>query len=176
MTKTGVLIELDLLCDEPLASATDAAAVLQGAVLNESTAAQLLRLDKAGVGLVVVSQLQLDSAADWLADLAEQMGMRQLPYLGLDAESPASWHWPKPAQLLRACTSHDLDIFNSWVIGRDHNLFKAAAQAGLLGAVYIGDALPADNCGLQVLNQAQSLADAPRVMIPPKGGCWHEHA
>ena len=175
MTKTGMLIELDLLFAEPLNAANEGHAVLALPAMPEETVAQLLRLDKAGVGLVILSQYPFENAQEQLAEMATSCGIGQLPYLGLTADSPASWQWPKPAQILRACTEHGLDIFNSWVIGQNHNLFKAASQAGLVGAVYIGDAMPADNCGLQVLNQARSLADAPRVMIPPKGGCWHEH-
>ncbi len=159
MAVTGVLIELNQL-------------LVDGQVADDA-AFQLNRLNKAGVALALVTQ---DQQADAEADVSSiSADIPTLSVFGLADDAPASWQWPKPAQLLRACTENDIDIFNSWVIGTSHDLFRAASQAGLLGGIYIGDDMPAENLGLQVLNHALSLGDAPRVMIPPQGGCWHDH-
>ena len=51
--------------------------------------------------------------------------------------------------------------------------FGLAAACVLAALVLIGGALPADDLGI-VVAAADSLADAPRVMVPRGGGCWHE--
>lgn len=158
MAKTGVLIECNhVVCDN---------------VIADDARFQLQRLHTAGVAVVVITQsAQQQAQAQWESLAAD---LPVIPIYGLTAEAPPTWLWPKPAQLLRACSEQDIDIFNSWVIGSSHDLFRAAAQAGFLGGIYIGDDMPDEKFGLQVCNQADSLADAPRVMIPPQGGCWHE--
>ena len=60
-----------------------------------------------------------------------------------------------------------------WLVCRDANAVSASATAGLSGVVLIGCAVPADDCGI-VVAEARDLADAPRVMEPRGGGCWHD--
>lgn len=159
MAKTGALIALD--------------AVIEDGAVSERSSAELRRMQQAGVVLALVSQLSQDAAEAQLAAVAEQLPT--VTVYGLPAENAERWQWPRPQMLLRAANEQDMDIFRSWVIGSEAGLFQAAAQAGFLGGVLLNAESPDDNAGLQVLNTADSLADAPRVMIPPQGGCWHEH-
>jgi len=83
--------------------------------------------------------------------------------------------WPKPGLVLRAAQEQSLDLSKSWLISTEPAAMLAAAQAGCLGGVLIGDA-PAPKAVLGfTCNQAVDLTDAPRVMVPPQGGCWHDH-
>lgn len=91
--------------------------------------------------------------------------------------SPASWHRPRPGMILTAAKDRDVDLPTSWFVGTRFADAQAAAQAGCAGAVLIGahgqtDAHLSDDLGL-VIAHAHDLADAPRVMIPRGGGCWH---
>ncbi len=61
-----------------------------------------------------------------------------------------------------------------WLVTCDASAVSAAASAALAGVVLIGCDPPPDDQGL-VVARAESLADAPRVMVPRGGGCWHEH-
>ena len=79
---------------------------------------------------------------------------------------------PRPGLILRAAQEHDLDLPTSWVIARSDAFAHAAAQAGCAGCVLIGTAPPDEDLGI-VVAQARDFADAPRVMIPRDGGCWH---
>jgi len=79
---------------------------------------------------------------------------------------------PRPGLILAAAQSHQLDLPTSWVIGTSVDHAHAAAQAGCAGCVLLGVAAPTDDLGL-VIAEARNLADAPRVMIPRGGGCWH---
>ncbi len=66
---------------------------------------------------------------------------------------------------------------SGWLICGDATVIGAAATAGLAGVVLIGAAVPGalgEDHGL-VVAEARDLSDAPRVMIPRDGGCWHEH-
>jgi len=81
---------------------------------------------------------------------------------------------PRPGLLLAAAQAQQLDLPTSWVIGTHHHHAHAAAQAGCAGCVLIGIAAPTEDLGLVVV-EARDLADAPRVMIPRGGGCWHGH-
>jgi hypothetical protein len=60
-----------------------------------------------------------------------------------------------------------------WLVCREVGAVAAAATAGLTGVVLIGCAAPSDDWGI-VVAEARDLADAPRVMIPRGGGCWHD--
>jgi hypothetical protein len=160
MPKTGVSIELSQL-------------IVDGAIA-EDAAAQVQRLSKAGVVVVLVSALP-QMQAELLLREHIAANLPPVPVYGLPVDDAGRWRWPKPAMLLRAAKEQDIDIFNSWIIGNTFDLFVAASQAGYLGGVYVGEQLPTEKPGLQVFNQAHSVGDAPRVMIPPKGGCWHDH-
>ncbi len=77
-----------------------------------------------------------------------------------------------PRSLRLALSSGDAD--RGWLVCTDVHAVGAAATAALTGVVLIGCAPPSDDHGI-VVAQATDLADAPRVMIPRDGGCWHEH-
>jgi hypothetical protein len=78
--------------------------------------------------------------------------------------------------LLAAARELEIDLPTSWLIGTDQADAHAAAQAGCAGVVLVeGIDLPAEDLGI-VVATARDLADAPRVMIPRQGGCWHDHA
>lgn len=80
---------------------------------------------------------------------------------------------PRPGLILRAAREADIDLVRSWLVGTTADEARAAGQAGLAGCVLIGDAPgPEEDLGI-VVARAQDLADAPRVMIPRGGGCWH---
>jgi histidinol phosphatase-like enzyme len=88
---------------------------------------------------------------------------------------------PEPDQLAKSLTGmilwaakqHLVDLFQSWLVTANPALLPVAANAGLQGVVLVGGApLPTDDLGI-VVAEARDLADAPRVMIPKGGGCWH---
>ncbi len=80
---------------------------------------------------------------------------------------------PRPGLILRAAREAGVDLARSWLIGVTADEARAAGQAGLAGCVLIGDApAPTEDLGL-VVARARDFADAPRVMIPKGGGCWH---
>ena len=160
MTATGLLI--DVTC---LTGSNGIAADAQS---------QLNRMHAAGVKIGLISQQAQALAEQAYAAASNGLDLPEWSVLGLPDEGAEKWLWPKAGQLLRACSQNEIDIFSSWIITAQHDGFKAAAQAGLLGGIYIGDDMPETTLGLQVLNQADSIADAPRVMIPPQGGCWHD--
>jgi D-glycero-D-manno-heptose 1,7-bisphosphate phosphatase len=90
-------------------------------------------------------------------------------------DKPASWRKPRPGMLLSAARELQVDLPTSWLVGTEHADVHAAAQAGLAGAVLVeGVDPPAGDLGI-VVATARDLADAPRVMIPRSGGCWHDH-
>ena len=160
MAGTGLIIELDcLLMKDGLAA---------------DAQAQLKRMHTSQIVIGFVSQLSQPEAEAAYAAAVEGLDLPAFPVLGIADDVADKWRWPKAGQLLRMCKKHSADIFSSWIIANNHAAFKAASQAGFLGGVYIGEDMPADKCGLQVLNQALSVGDAPRVIIPPKGGCWHD--
>ncbi len=81
---------------------------------------------------------------------------------------------PRPGLILRAARDLEISLERSWLIGTTADDARAAAQAGLAGCVLLGGgAKPPEDLGI-VVAEANDLADAPRVMIPRKGGCWHE--
>jgi histidinol phosphatase-like enzyme len=91
------------------------------------------------------------------------------------SRSPASWIRPRPGMLLSAARHLEIDLARSWLIGTQERDAIAAAQAGCSGCVLVGAAPPAvGELGI-VVNAAQDLQDAARVLIPRGGGCWHQH-
>jgi hypothetical protein len=77
-----------------------------------------------------------------------------------------------PRALLAALRSVQAD--SGWLICREADAVAPAATAGLAGVVLIGCPAPADDHGIVAVT-ACDLADAPRVMVPRNGGCWHDH-
>lgn len=80
--------------------------------------------------------------------------------------------FPRPDLLLVAARDYDLDLATSWLIGTTVAQAQAAAQAGCAGCVLLGSPAPSEDLGI-VIAEARDFADAPRVMIPRSGGCWH---
>lgn len=91
-------------------------------------------------------------------------------------DKPASWRKPRPGMLLAAARELEIDLPSSWLVGTDNADAHAAAQAGFAGVVLIeGVDPPTEDLGI-VVATARDLCDAPRVMIPRQGGCWHDHS
>ena len=111
--------------------------------------------------LLVDATLLDDRAAPFL----KRMALADVPVVPLQPP------W-LPRTLAMALRSAGADT--GWLICRDPQSVAAAATAGLAGVVLIGCPPPADDHGI-VAASASDLADAPRVMVPRDGGCWHEH-
>jgi hypothetical protein len=79
---------------------------------------------------------------------------------------------PFTARTLRVALN-DAGADDGWLVCREVGAVAAAATAGLTGVVLIGCAAPSDDWGI-VVAEARDLGDAPRVMIPRGGGCWHD--
>ncbi len=149
-----------MLCDEALT------ALLPG------VAAALVRLKQRGV-LIVAATDRLALGEVLITRLHELTG-GTLAGVYAAAGKPASWVKPRPGLLLTAARDLGVDLSVSWVIGTAERDAEAASQAGCAGAVLVGGvALPTDDLGITVA-AAADLADAPRVMIPRGGGCWHD--
>lgn len=150
-------------------------------VLLPNVGLALHRLHQRGVPVVAVTD-QLPVSADEFVTFSDRL--KQLvtaeggELVGVYAalpDKPASWRKPRPGMLLAAARELDLDLPSSWLIGTDHADAYAAAQAGCAGAVLVeGVEPPTEDLGI-VVATARDLADAPRVMIPRAGGCWHDH-
>lgn len=119
----------------------------------------------------------------------ERLHQRGVPVLALAFTDDAPFthaaiagHWttagarevpPRPGLILRAARDVGIDLVRSWLVGTTADEARAAGQAGLAGCVLIGEAPgPEEDLGI-VVARARDLADAPRVMIPRGGGCWH---
>lgn len=143
-----------------------------------------LLIDAPGV-LCDGAGLPLSSAAAraWLHRVADS-GVRLLvlrapgdprlaEWLGLEA---VTWFTGAALPPVRSVGCHLLeagcDVTRSWLIGADPQALGLAASVGCLGAVWVGDGTP-PRLALHVV-EARDVADAPRVMIPPGGGCWHD--
>ena len=144
--------------------------LLTAGELADGAAAYLQRMKLAETPVIV-----LDPHHD-SADVQQHMSSQcpDLPLFGNLADAPASWQPPRPGMLSQAMQQHSINPFTSWLITKTPALVQAAASAGLLGVVWIGDDAPTAPPGL-TLNCARDFADAPRVMVPPNGGCWHDH-
>lgn len=161
MAGSALFVEVPgVLCDEAVT------ALLPG------VAAALMRLKQRGVLIVAATdRVALDEAMT--ARLRELTG-GSLAGIYSAAGKPASWIKPRPAMLLTAARELELDLAKSWMIGTAARDAEAAGQAGCAGAVLVGGAAtPSDDFGITVA-AATDLADAPRVMIPRGGGCWHD--
>jgi len=153
---------------------------IQATALLPGVGAAIMRLQQRGVPVIALSdefELSPTAAADYAERLRAMViaaGGKLIDVLIATAESPKSWTKPRPGLLLAAARTHSIDLPSSWLIGVDADDARAAGQAGCAGAVLLGtDPLPSDDLGL-VVAQARDLADAPRVMIPRGGGCWHQ--
>ncbi len=111
--------------------------------------------------LLVDRSLLDDRAQPFLA----RMALAAVPVVPLDP--------PFTPKVLRLAL-RGADADSGWLVCSDPAAVPAAATAALAGVVLIGCAPPADDHGI-VVAEAADLADAPRVMVPRGGGCWHEH-
>jgi len=137
--------------------------------LDERSAGLLARMAARDVPVVLLAQ-ERD-----LAPLEAELRRREVPYAGAyRAGEDASLRFPRPGLLLRAAAEHDLDLFSSWVVAADDAAIKAGGMAGCVGAVAVGGASDEVPGATIAVKRADDLADAPRVMIPPGGGCWHD--
>jgi histidinol phosphatase-like enzyme len=141
--------------------------------------AAIARLQQRGVPVIALSDrlgLDVDGARVFTLQLQLLCGAVHTMVTDIlitTPESPKSWTKPRPGLLLAAARIHDFDLQNSWLVGTNADDARAAGQAGCAGAVLVGNStLPSEDLGI-VVAQAQDLADAPRVMIPRNGGCWH---
>jgi histidinol-phosphate phosphatase family protein len=90
------------------------------------------------------------------------------------AAGPDPRRKPRPGLILAAARAHQLDLPSCWLVGTTIDDARAAGQAGCAGAVLVGGAgTPGEDLGIPV-GIATDLADAPRVMLPRDGGCWHD--
>lgn len=145
-------------------------------VLIPGAAAVLRRMNLAGVPVVAIGDLALgvDPAAARSA-LAAALGEAKLARDDYAAADEPARRLPRPGMLLEAASALGVDVFASWLVTADPAVVKTAGQAGCAGAVLVGDAPePTGFLGVKLV-RARDLADAPRVMIPDEGGCWHEH-
>jgi hypothetical protein len=134
-----------------------------GLLVSDQARAWLLRLQSTGTPV-----LALFDGEDPAPDLGD------LPLAAvLTAEADEAW--PKPIRLLRAATAYAFDPFSSWLITARHEPLQATGSAGFIGAVLLGDGPDPSPTPACTLARARDLADAPRVMVPPSGGCWHDH-
>ncbi len=148
--------------------------------LLPGAAAVLARMQVAGVPVVALdfSGAQPDPQDGVVALLAAA----RAPLAGWvrpAADAPASWRLPRPGLVLAAARAHGVDLATTWLVSPTPDALRAAAQAGCYGAVLVGVAeLPPElrEAELAIVTaRADDLADAPRVMVPRQGGCWHAH-
>jgi D-glycero-D-manno-heptose 1,7-bisphosphate phosphatase len=179
MAGTALFTELDGVLIAPGATTRTAIALLPG------VGAALARLRQRHVPVVVVTDQpriargELDEAtvAAWrerLTTLVRDAGGELAGWYHSPHDTPHAWRKPRPGMLLTAARELALDLPSSWLIGTRAEDAQAAGQAGCAGAVLVGGAaLPVDDLGI-VVASARDFADAPRVMIPRQGGCWHQ--
>jgi D-glycero-D-manno-heptose 1,7-bisphosphate phosphatase len=153
--------------------------VLDEISLLPGVASSLARFRLRGVSVVAVTDAPLTVALFPLLGerlkrlVADQGGDLAAVYAATPA-APASWRKPRPGMLLAAGREHAIELSQSWLVGRSDADAQAAGQAGCAGCVLVQRSEPpAQDYGIMVA-LAQDLADAPRVMIPREGGCWHQ--
>lgn len=141
----------------------------------------LRRLHQRGVLVVAVTDrlsLEAEELPIFAAKLKQLVSAEHGELAGIYVaapDKPGSWRKPRPGMLLAAARELQIDLPTSWLVGVDVADARAAAQAGCAGAVLVeGVDLPSEDLGI-VVATARDLADAPRVMIPRQGGCWHDH-
>lgn len=131
-------------------------------------------------GLLLVSALVDDPTAP---ALCARLAARGVPVVVLGDVGPLSLvarsQFVEPTRpitprtLLLVCRDHALDTTATWLLTRDPEMIPSAATAGLAGVVLIGVEPPPGDHGL-VVARADDCSDAPRVMVPRTGGCWHD--
>ena len=149
-------------------------------VLLPDVGLALRRLRDRGVPVIAITDrlpVETEDFAEFSQELQDKIsqlgGKLEAVYAALP-DRPASWRKPRPGMLLTAARELDIDLPGSWLIGTNANDAQAAAQAGCAGAVLVDcSETHLEDLGI-VVAIARDLADAPRVMIPRQGGCWHD--
>jgi len=171
----ALFVEVEGVLIAPLRSGDTAAQ----AVLLPGVAAALARLRQRGVMVVALSDAPIAAAlfpelGEQLRRLVEHEGGELRGCYAAGAQAPPSWRRPRPGMLLAAARELGIELASSWVVGRDRDAVLAAAQAGCAGCVLVGTHQEVPSDARLVVAVAEDLADAPRVMIPRSGGCWHQ--
>lgn len=149
-------------------------------VLLPDVGLALRRLRERGVPVVAITDrppVETEDFAEFSQSLQKKIselgGKLEAVYAALP-DRPASWRKPRPGMLLIAAKELDINLPGSWLVGTNLNDARAAAQAGCAGAVLVDfPDTHLEDLGI-VVAIARDLADAPRVMIPRQGGCWHD--
>ena len=169
----AVFVEVDGVLTPPIGQAG-----VEGLELLPGVGAALARLRLRAVTVVAVADRSATVAlfpllGELLALLVADQGGELAACYAATATNPASWRKPRPGMLLAAARELGIDLAASWLVGCREEDAIAAGQAGCAGCVLLQARLPPmDDPGI-VVALADDLADAPRVMIPRSGGCWH---
>jgi beta-phosphoglucomutase-like phosphatase (HAD superfamily) len=95
--------------------------------------------------------------------------------LGLQDHELAGHVWSKPMGLLHTMQQLGFAAPETWLVTADSEQLRVAATAGVGAAVVVhGTPVPSPAPAIRIV-VANDLADAPRVMVPVDGGCWHDH-
>lgn len=124
----------------------------------------LVRMRLAHVPVLVCADHPLEAGA--------LVGLGQAVDAITDVLAPSGF--PAVRSLLQACRTHGIDLTSSWMLTAREPALQAAATAGLPQAVWLGP-VPPHRPPLIRIETACDLSDAPRVMVPADGGCWHDH-
>lgn len=134
----------------------------------------LARLADTGVEIAVL--VEGAGAGEQVLDAWRDAGLGVARLLAADPEGPPRCRLPRPGALLDHCQASGADPFASWLVTTRPAAVTAAAQAGFVGVVVLDGAVEIDHERRDIaIRRARDLADAPRVMVPPEGGCWHDH-
>ncbi len=146
--------------------------------LLPGVSAAIKRLQQRGVPIIAISdRVDENDVAAYVEQLRSTIATDAAPLTDIviaTPSSPASWRKPRPGLLLSSARAHHINLPESWFIGTNADDALAAGQAGCAGVVIVGGGLvPPNDIGI-VVAEARDLSDAPRVMIPRGGGCWHQ--
>jgi D-glycero-D-manno-heptose 1,7-bisphosphate phosphatase len=171
----ALFVEVEGVLIAPLGAGADGAS----AELLPGVAGALARLRQRGVMVVAVTDAApaaglFPALGEQLRRMVEREGGELRGCYAADANSPPSWRRPRPGMLLAAARELGIDLAQSWMVGRGRDDVLAAAQAGCAGCVLVGGVQEGADDPRLVVAVARDLADAPRVMIPRSGGCWHQ--
>ena len=81
---------------------------------------------------------------------------------------------PGLGAMMTLLQQYQVDLSEAWWLSADTASFSLAGSVGCGSGVLLGSSEVPAGLGLRVV-LAQDFADAPRVMIPVGGGCWHDY-
>jgi hypothetical protein len=151
----------------------DSALLLTPECLTPMAAPWLERLRQAATPVLVLADDETDATRAAQAQATLTAAGLGADLALLTAERPGQ-RPPAPGLVLRGCAATGLSPERVWLATSRPAALMAAASAGCLGAVALGGAAVPAGVLLHVV-VARDLVDAPRVMVPPGGGCWHDH-